>query len=366
MTVKQSTKLPRKPYASFPLWAHSNGQWCKKIRGKRYFFGTWENHKAALQAYRDFQDRGNKPKPDGLIVAELCACFLERLNSKVESGDRSNRHLYDCVNTAKRITQYFGREKLVDELTGQDFFGLRNEFQKKQDGGRTSPATRDGHIRRTLAIFHFAEKEGLVQRVEFGADFTGTTAKEKKQLSDRASKKLLDPQSIKKLMRNTNATLKAQILLGINCGLACIDVTQLTAKDIDLKTGWLTQTRTKTFQTRTVKLWPITIKALEALDSPESGPIFKTKYGNEFTPGQVSTNFRKLKAKLGIEAGGSFGALRHTFCSRLELTTPVNIKRWMMGHRRNEIDQRYSHLAPRDQIAEACDSLHGWLFGGEE
>jgi hypothetical protein len=33
-------KKPVKPRASFPLAAHPNGQWCKKIRGKVPFFGV--------------------------------------------------------------------------------------------------------------------------------------------------------------------------------------------------------------------------------------------------------------------------------------------------------------------------------------
>jgi hypothetical protein len=36
------------PRASFPLTAHPNGQWCKKIRGKVHFFGVWLDPDAAL------------------------------------------------------------------------------------------------------------------------------------------------------------------------------------------------------------------------------------------------------------------------------------------------------------------------------
>ena len=42
---------PRKPNPTFPLTAHDNGQWCKKIRGKIHFFGVWEDRHAALQQY---------------------------------------------------------------------------------------------------------------------------------------------------------------------------------------------------------------------------------------------------------------------------------------------------------------------------
>jgi len=40
-------KKPVKPRATFPLSAHLNGQWCKKIRGTVLFFGVWSNPDAA-------------------------------------------------------------------------------------------------------------------------------------------------------------------------------------------------------------------------------------------------------------------------------------------------------------------------------
>jgi hypothetical protein len=41
-------KQPRKPYPTFPLTAHPNGQWCKKIRGKVHFFGVWGDPETPL------------------------------------------------------------------------------------------------------------------------------------------------------------------------------------------------------------------------------------------------------------------------------------------------------------------------------
>ena len=42
MTAANSNgKRLQKPYPEYPLLAHNNGQWCRKIRGKLYSFGRW-------------------------------------------------------------------------------------------------------------------------------------------------------------------------------------------------------------------------------------------------------------------------------------------------------------------------------------
>ena len=39
MATKRKQAKPKKSYPSFPLTAHNNGQWCKKIRGKIHLLG---------------------------------------------------------------------------------------------------------------------------------------------------------------------------------------------------------------------------------------------------------------------------------------------------------------------------------------
>jgi hypothetical protein len=40
-----------KPYPAFPLTRHPSGQFCKKIRGKLFYFGSVADSEAALERY---------------------------------------------------------------------------------------------------------------------------------------------------------------------------------------------------------------------------------------------------------------------------------------------------------------------------
>ena len=48
---------PAKPYPEFPLYPHPAGYWAKKIRGRMYYFGPWEDGPdAALDEYMKRKD----------------------------------------------------------------------------------------------------------------------------------------------------------------------------------------------------------------------------------------------------------------------------------------------------------------------
>jgi hypothetical protein len=81
--AKAFNSKPRKPHPGFPLTAHSNGQWCKKTRGKVHFFGVWADPDGALDYYlkvaRDLH-AGREPQAvlgDELTLKKLGNEYLE-------------------------------------------------------------------------------------------------------------------------------------------------------------------------------------------------------------------------------------------------------------------------------------------------
>jgi hypothetical protein len=155
---------PEKPHPDFPLFAHATRRWAKKIRGKMFYFGPWDDPERAHQKYleqRTALHGGRKPRDeaDGLTVKALCNEFLNTKQKPVDSGELTNRSWQDYKAACDLCVSHFRKGRLVADLDPADFAVLRGKMAK-----RWGPVTLGNVIQRVRVVFKFASDNGLIDR----------------------------------------------------------------------------------------------------------------------------------------------------------------------------------------------------------
>jgi integrase len=375
---------PEKPYKTFPLTAHPNGTWCKKVKGVLYHFGGWSDPDAALAKYRhqgDALQAGREPDPipttDQLSMQALANEFLDSKELLVMSGDLSRRMHFDYLKATERVTLLLGRAKIVEHLKPKDFDDLR---AKLAEG--VSKVTLANRIRMARILFKFASDQDLIEKpLKFGQNFKSPTKVALRTERNEGGSKLFQAAELVKIIETAGVPLKAMILLGLNCGFGNTDVATLPLAAVDLKKGWINFPRPKTGIQRRAPLWPETIKALKLAlacrptptAEEDAGLFFVTKYGRRFVRlgdnGVVSDAVAGAFAKIlvALEMSGNnrnFYSLRRTFetiggDSRDQVATD-----FVMGHSPDSDDMAaiYRLEVFDGRLIEVTNHVRKWLW----
>jgi integrase len=145
--------------------------------------------------------------------------------------------------------------------------------------------------------------------------------------------------------------LQPLILLALNTGLRRGELFNLTWKDVNLRTKWLTvvgQTA-KTKQTRRVPLNLEAVNVFECWHRQSKGAlagskVFPGKRGKRLT--DIKKSWGSLR-KLAALSDFNFHDFRHHFASRLvQSGVDLNTVRELLGHSDIKMVLRYAHLAP--------------------
>ena len=141
--TSRKKRKPSKPYTSYPLTAHNNGQWCKKIRGRIHFFGVWSSPQAALDNYLEvatYLHGGREPHysdipHDALTVKDVCNRFLTYQLQKVDASEISARWFEDCRRVVTGFADCIGASRAVTDLIPDNFQRFRRKIlQNGLDG----------------------------------------------------------------------------------------------------------------------------------------------------------------------------------------------------------------------------------------
>jgi integrase len=376
-TAGTGTGKPVKPYPDFPLFPHATKRWAKKIRGKMHYFGPWDDPDGALAKYLEQKDalhagRKAREATEGLTVKELCNRFLTAKLGLVESGELTNRSWQDYKATCDLIVAHFGRGRLVGDIDPDDFSPLRTKMAKKW-----GPVTLGNAIQRIRVVFKFAFDEGLIDRpVRYGQGFKRPSQKTVRIDRARKGPKLFTADEIKRMVEAAGPTMRAMILLGINCGFGNADCGHLPRSVVDLDGAVIDFPRPKTGIARRCPLWPETVQAIrdalarrpEAKKEEHDGLVFITKYGLSWakdTPDSpVAKETRKLLRSLHINGrkGLGFYTLRHTFRTVADESKDQPAVDYMMGHEVAHMSSHYRETISDARLKAVAEHVRMWLF----
>jgi integrase len=381
---KSKPTKPQKPHPDFPLFPHATGRWAKKIRQKLHYFGKWDDPQAALDRWLDQKDdllagRTPRPKADGVSVADACNEFLGVKQDRLDSGELSAASFRDYFEVAKLVIEFFGRNRLVDDLSPTDFSRFRARMAKKHGVHRMSK-----NITVTRMICRFAYESELIEKpVRFGPTFKIPSKKAKRKSDREGGKKYFDSSELRSILDASSQPMRAMILLGINAGYGQTDVANLPRSAIDLDSGWIDFPRPKTEINRRCPLWPETVDALreaaEHRGTPKSEAdvdcVFISKYGNRLvrmtpndTPAKrshvdsIGPAFKRLAASVGVNDRRGFYALRHTFETVAGESKDQVAVDAIMGHVDPSMASNYRHSISDERLRAVVDVVRNWLW----
>jgi integrase len=367
--------------AGFPLFAHSNGQWAKKIRGKLHYFGPWDNRQAAFELYRQqredlFAGRLPMPRGEGLTVGLLVNLFLTAKKQKMEAGEMRPQTWHDYKAVCDMVREHFGPDTLVLGLQPPQFAPLRAKLAESRRGVNLK-----NWIIRVRMIFKYAYEERFMERpVHYGQSFSVPSLATIRKIRNETPPRLFEPEQLRAVIDRAHRNLKAMTLLGINRGFGITDCGTLPFSAVDLETGWIDFPRPKRGIQRRIPLWSETVEALRHViakrkkpqDPANSERVFITQQNTPYIGEKLndknpaSQRFRALLDKLGYKRPGlNFAALRHNFQTIGEQTGEKVAVQYMMGHAPDskDISAIYREKVFQDKLLKVVNHIHEWLYG---
>jgi integrase len=214
--------------------------------------------------------------------------------------------------------------------------------------------------------------------IRYGSSFQKPAKKVLRKAKAENGKRLFEPSEICQMLDASNPTLKAMILLGVNCAFGNSDCASLPLDVIDLQNGWIDYPRPKTGVERRCPLWSETVEAMKVAIESRPTPkgdenanlVFLTPGGSRWVydnHNPLAKEVRLFLIELGIKRKGlSFYTLRHTFRTIADETRDFPAIDLVMGHSDNTMGGNYRERIADDRLKAVVDHVHDWLFSKPE
>ncbi|MHC4761119.1 MAG: tyrosine-type recombinase/integrase [Planctomycetota bacterium] len=337
----------------FPLTRHPTGQYCKKIHGKMYYFGS--DKQEALQRYIDqaaylhgSNHNSQRPVDNSMTLKQLCDMFLQYQFSRLKANAITAQHYNDQISSLNKLMAFLGQSRRIKDISTLDLQNYKRKLQKQYNG---SCHRLNLYISNLKTLFHWAKKNDILKQIP------NIDAVSRGKIVNK-HRRIFTHEEIIKLLAVADTQMKAMIWLGLNCGFGCTDCSELQWKHLNLSNGRVVFPRGKTGVQRDLPLWPETIYALKAV--PRKGKlVFYTTKGNPFIRNvlkvdangndkyspvnSIATKFARMikKAALDVPKGTGFYTLRRTAATMAARSgDPFAVQR-LLGHANLLMATRY-------------------------
>jgi integrase len=342
------------------------------------YFGVWADPDAALARYNEQKDAlhaGRKPRPDtgAATVKDIVNDFLNAKQALLDAGELSPRTWADYKLVCDLVVGNLGKSRLAADVGPDDFAALRNKVAKRWGPQRLGSKL----IQYTRCLFKHALDAGLIDRpARFGPGFKRPAKKVLRLNRAEQGPKLFTAEEIRRLIEAAGPSLRAMILLGINCGFGNSDCATLPLAALDLDAGWVRFARPKTGIDRRCPLWSQTIASLRAAlarrhepkNTADAGLVFITKYGlawgKETSTNPISQETAKLLKALHINGrkGLGFYTIRHVFRTVADEAKDQPAVDHIMGHESAHMSSIYRERISDERLRAVVNHVRAWLF----
>ena len=336
----------------FPLTLHPTGQYCKKINGKLYYFGSGK--KQALEKYlgqatwlHGSKEDIQKPKDENMTLKQLCDMYLKYQYSKLQANNLTANHYNEQIGSLNKLMASLGQSSKINKISALDL----HNYKRKIQNSHVSVSRLNLHISIMKALFHWARKNDILEHIpNIDAVSRGKIVHNEKFT--------FDYEQISKLLSAADVKMRAMIWLGLNCGFGCTDCSELKWTDLDFVNARVKLPRKKTGILRDLPLWPETINTLKKV--PKTGVlVFYTSRKNSFvhtivktdgngnrkysTQNTITTKFSRLIKKSGFKVpnGTGFYTLRRTAATIAARSGDPFAVQKLLGHADLQMATRY-------------------------
>lgn len=370
--------------SKLPLYRHKNGQWCKRIGGKIYYFGT--DLPNAIKLYGKSRDSiaagcGKVVDRPDLPLHRLADTYYDHKQRQLLLGELTSRSLSDIKNTLSKLCAIAGRESDPAMWDRHSFASIRDALfkpikRKEKTGGRPTPESRShitvgGDIRRIKAFLNWCYKNNYLPEIKHGGELSQPKARIVRLEKQKSTSGPLAAKDIKAIIAQCNKHFLPVVMLGINGGMGAADIAQLSMSQMT-QFPWLNCPRQKTGAPRRIWLWPETQKAINDCMQGRKEPRECYSHIALLTSHQTpwvregidaaTQMFTKAREAAGLSRG-SFYDLRRTFQTVGDETLDFPAVSFCMGHAPNSSDMaaRYRQVGD-ERIQAVCERVRQWLF----